>query len=537
MVQDYLAKIVPTVPVASVTVTPASVSVLQGQTVQLTATLRDANGTPLTGRVITWQSSTSAIASVNGSGLVSGVAAGGPVTMTATSEGQSGTASVTVTLAPVAAVTVTPSSGTVAIGRTVQLTATPRDASGNPLTGRAISWSSSDNTIATVNSSGLVTGVVAGAVTITATSEGQSGTASITVSGVPVASVTVSPASASVPVGQTVQLSATLRDANGTILTGRSVAWASNNTAVATVTGTGLVSAKVAGSATITATSEGQSGTAAMTVTPSAGAQFDHVFIVLEENNDYSSVTSSSMPYLTGLAAQYGLATQYYANTHPSIGNYLDMTSGTVLTNDDSYSGSPFNVPNVFRSLIAAGKSWKGYAEDLPSTGFVDYTQIEVGQFASRHFPPIYYTDVHDNPAQAQNVVPFTQFATDLANGTLPNYSFIVPNLCNDAHDCSLNTADSWLQQNIDPLVRSAFFQQNNCLLIITFDEAGGDNTNGGGQVYWVAVSPTKSKRGYVSTTLYQHQSTLRLMLKGLGVTSFPGDAATAPDMSEFFTP
>src|SRR5438034_1080199 len=330
VVQGYLAKIVPTVPVAAVTVTPASVSVLQGQTVQLTATLRDANGTPLTGRVITWQSSTSAIASVNGSGLVSGVAAGGPVTMTATSEGQSGTASVTVTLAPVTAVTVTPSSGTVAIGRTVQLTATPRDASGNPLTGRAIGWSSSDNTIATVNSSGLVTGVVAGAVTITATSEGQSGTASITVSGVPVASVTVSPASASVPVGQTVQLSATLRDANGAILTGRPVAWASNNTAAATVTGTGLVSAKVAGSATITATSEGQSGTAAMTVTPSAGAQFDHVFIVLEENNDYSSVTSSSMPYLTGLAAQYGLATQYYANTHPSIGNYLDMTSGTV---------------------------------------------------------------------------------------------------------------------------------------------------------------------------------------------------------------
>ena len=538
VVQDYLVKIVPTVPVASVTVSPASVSVLQGQTVQLTATPRDASGNPLTGRVITWQSSNSAIASVNGSGLVTGVGPGGPVTMTATSEGQSGTASVTVTVAPVAAVTVTPSSGTVAIGQTVQLTATPRDASGNPLTGRVITWQSSNSAIASVNGSGLVSGVAAGGpVTITATSEGQSGTASITVSGVPVASVTVSPASASVPAGQTVQLSATLRDANGNILTGRSVTWASNNTSVATVTGTGLVTGKVAGSATITATSEGQNGTAAITVTPSAGAQFDHVFIVLEENNDYSSVTSSSMPYLTGLAAQYGLATQYYANTHPSIGNYLDMTSGTVLTNDDSYSGSPFNVPNIFRSLIAAGKSWKGYAEDLPSTGFVDYTQIEVGQFASRHFPPIYYTDVHDNPAQAQNVVPFTQFATDLANGTLPNYSFIVPNLCNDAHDCSLNTADSWLQQNIDPLVRSAFFQQNNCLLIITFDEAGGDNTNGGGRVYWVAVSPTKSKRGYVSTTLYQHQSTLRLMLKGLGVTSFPGDAATAPDMSEFFTP
>src|SRR5256884_69608 len=431
-----------------------------------------------------------------------------------------------------------PASVSVLQGQTVQLTATPRDANGNPLTGRVITWQSSNSAIASVNGSGLVTGVGAGGpVTMTATSEGQSGTASVTVTVAPGAAVTVRPGAGRVRAGQTVQLSAPLRDANGNIRRGRSVTWASNNTSVATVTGTGLVTGKVAGSATITATSEGQNGTAAITVTPSAGAQFDHVFIVLEENNDYSSVTTSSMPYLTGLAEQVGLATQYYANTHPSIGNYLDMTSGTVLTNDDSYSGSPFNVPNIFRSLIAAGKSWKGYAEDLPSTGFVDYTQIEVGQFASRHFPPIYYTDVHDNPAQAQNVVPFTQFATDLANGTLPNYSFIVPNLCNDAHDCSLNTADSWLQQNIDPLVRSAFFQQNNCLLIITFDEAGGDNTNRGGRGDWVGRNPAEAQQGHASTTLYPQPSTLRLMLKGLGVTSFPSDAATAPDMSEFFTP
>ena len=111
----------------------------------------------------------------------------------------------------------------------------------------------------------------------------------------------------------------------------------------------------------------------------------------------------------------------------------------------------------------------------------------------------------------------------------------IVPNLCNDAHDCSLATADAWLQSNIDPLIKSALFQQDG-LLIITFDESGGDNTNGGGRIVWVAVSP-KAKQGYQSATLYQHQSTLRLILKGLGVTAFPGAAASAPDMSEFFTP
>jgi len=132
--------------------------------------------------------------------------------------------------------------------------------------------------------------------------------------------------------------------------------------------------------------------------------------------------------------------------------------------------------------------------------------------------------------------VPFTQFATDMANGTLPSFSNIVPNLCNDAHDCSLGTADTWLKNNIDPLIKSATFQQDG-LLIIVFDESGGDNTNGGGRVVWVAVSPSKSKPGYQSTTLYQHQSTLRLMLKGLGITVYPGTAATAPDMSEFFNP
>jgi len=621
VVQDYLAKIVPTVPVASVTVTPATASLNVGQTVQLTATPKDANGNPLTGRVVTWQSSDNTIASVNSSGLVTGVGAGGPVTITATSEGQSGTATVNVTLAPVASVTVTPSSANVAITGTVQLTATPKDANGNPLTGRAISWSSSDNTIATVSSSGLVTGVAAGTVTITATSEGKSGTASVTVAGAPVATVTVTPASASVQAGQTVQLTATLKDANGNILTGRVITWSSSNNTAASVNSNGLVTANAAGSATITATSEGKTGTSAITVTPvpvasvtvtpatasvamggtvqltatpkdangnpltgrtitwqssnsaiasvngsglvtgvatggpvtitatsegqsgtaavtvsaASGAQFDHVFIVVEENNDYASVTSSSMPYLTGLAAQYGLATQYYANTHPSIGNYLEMTGGQIITNDDSYNQT-ISSDNVIRHLVSAGKTWKAYAEGLPSVGFVtlDYDD---GTYASRHVGLMYYTDVHDNPAQAQNVVPFTQFATDLANGSFPSYSFITPDLCNDAHDCSLNTADSWLQTNIDPLVKSAFFQQNNCLLIITFDESGGDNTNGGGRVYWVAVSPTKSKRGYQSTTLYQHQSTLRLMLKGLGVTSFPGDAATAPDMSEFFNP
>jgi len=520
------------VAVSSVTVTPASANLPVGQTVQLTATPKDANGNPLTGRMVTWSSSNNSVASVTSSGLVSGGAAGS-ATITATSEGQSGTASITVTSVPVASVSVTPTSANVNEGKTVQLTATPKDGGGNPLSGRTIAWSSSNTAVATVSSSGLVTGKVAGSATITATSEGQSGASAITVVHVPVASVTVSPASGSVPVGSTLQLTATPKDASGNALTGRTITWSSSDNSVATVSSSGLVSGVVAGSATITATSEGQSGPSAITVTPpSAGATFGHVFIVTEENTNYSSVIgSSSMPYLNGLAQQYGLATQYYANTHPSIGNYFELSTGQIISNNDGFS-TVQNVPNVVRSLLAAGKTWKSYAESIPNAC---YLGGDTGNYARKHniFPLL--SDVANDPVQACNNVPFTQFATDLANGTLPHFSNIVPNLCNDAHDCSLSTADTWLKNNIDPLIKSAMFQRDG-LLIIVFDESGGDNTNGGGRVVWVAVSP-KSKPGYQSTTLYQHQSTLRLILKGLGVNVFPGAAASAPDMTEFFTP
>src|SRR6266516_3343634 len=262
-------------PVASVAVAPASASVQVGQTVPLTATPKDASGTPLSGRVISWSSSNTAVATVSSSGVVSGVAAG-VATITATSEGQSGSSSITVSNVPVASVAVSPASASVQVGQTVQLTATPKDANGNPLSGRTISWSSSNTATASVNSTGLVTAVATGAATISATSEGQSGTASITVTPVPVATgavtpvpvatVAVTPASASVDEGKTVQLTATPKDVNGNPLSGRVVTWTSSNTAAATVSSSGLVTAKLAGSTTITATSEGQSGTAAITV-------------------------------------------------------------------------------------------------------------------------------------------------------------------------------------------------------------------------------------------------------------------------------
>jgi len=109
-----------------------------------------------------------------------------------------------------------------------------------------------------------------------------------------------------------------------------------------------------------------------------------------------------------------------------------------------------------------------------------------------------------------------------------------VPNLLDDGHDGPLTLADGWLQQYIGPYIDSAAFKQGG-LLIIVFDEAqDSDKTRGGGHVAMVVISP-QAKQGFKSTTLYQHESTLRLILHGLGVTKFPGAANTAPDMGEFF--
>ncbi len=350
-----------------------------------------------------------------------------------------------------------------------------------------------------------------------------------------VVQVVLSPAAVTLGAGGTQQFAAWgMRNTGDSV--GVAITWSATG---GSVTGGGLYTAgQTAGSYRVIArqTNGALADTAAVTVTAAGGGgtipQAGHVFIVTEENHDYSAVIgSASMPYLNGLAQQYGLATQYYANTHPSIGNYFELATGQIITNNDNYS-TIVTVDNVVRRLLAAGKTWKSYAEDLPSVG---YTGSDVGTYARKHNVFALLSDVVNDTAQRKNLVPFTQFATDLANGTLPHYSNIVPNLCNDAHDCSLTTADTWLKNNIGPLLASPTFQQDG-LLIIVFDEAGSDNTNGGGRIAWVVVSP-KAKLHYQSTTLYQHQSTLRLTLEALGITLFPGAAATAPAMSEFFTP
>ncbi|MGC2745665.1 MAG: alkaline phosphatase family protein [Candidatus Angelobacter sp.] len=281
--------------------------------------------------------------------------------------------------------------------------------------------------------------------------------------------------------------------------------------------------------------------------TPTTFPTADHVFLVVLENHGFSQVIGSPfMPYLNSLAAQHSLATNYFANTHPSLGNYFMLTVGQLETNPiigDSFTG-PVSDDNVARALTGAGKTWKAYMESLPFTG---YTGGDVYPYFKHHNPFAYMTDVLNSSSQAANLVPFTQLSSDLTAGTLPNFVYIAPNAEDDAHDCptgvpgcldsdKLTAADNWLKTHIDPLIQSPAL--TNSVFIIVFDESVDTDTapglNGGGHIAMV-MAGSHVKSAFQSTTLYQHQSTLRLIMDLLGVADHPGNSATAPTMQEFF--
>jgi phosphatidylinositol-3-phosphatase len=270
--------------------------------------------------------------------------------------------------------------------------------------------------------------------------------------------------------------------------------------------------------------------------------QFSHVFIVVEENHSSRQVIGqSSMPFLNSLANQFGLATNYFANAHPSLPNYFVLTTGQTITSSDDLTGTVTD-DTVVKALTTAGKTWKCYADSIPGVG---YNGGNTDVYDRSHVPFLFFSGVQGNSAQMGNIVPFTQLAADMAANQLPDYAFIVPNQQNNAHDCPgggtscddnvrLGAADAWLAANIQPLLNNPPFQQSG-LLLITFDEGASDDTaHGGGQVPLLVIS-SKSKQGFKSTTFYQHQNALRLMLDALGVTDLPGHAAGATQMGEFF--
>ncbi|MFI1104577.1 alkaline phosphatase family protein [Streptomyces melanogenes] len=244
---------------------------------------------------------------------------------------------------------------------------------------------------------------------------------------------------------------------------------------------------------------------------------FDHVVVVLFENKNYSSITSSSAPYFTNLASQGTLFTKSFALTHPSQPNYIGLFSGSQqgVGNDDCPKN--FRTGNLGQQLLSAGKTFKGYSEALPSAG---YTGCSSGKYRRKHAPWVDFPTVNG----ASYNVPFSAFPSDYTK--LPSVAFVTPDMCNDMHDCSVGTGDSWLKNRLDGYAQWA--KTHNSLLVVTFDEDHSTSVN---QIYTAFVG-AHVKSGYKSTAQLNHYGLLRTLedIHGLPALGSAADKSPVTD-------
>ena len=173
------------------------------------------------------------------------------------------------------------------------------------------------------------------------------------------------------------------------------------------------------------------------TPTPTPGGtlpNFSYVFVIVMENEESSAIVGNgAAPYVNGLLSDHGLAARYYAVSHPSLPNYLALTAGSTFGISSDCTGCFVNATNLADQVESSGRSWKAYMESMPSSCYVG----DAYPYMQKHDPFIYYNDIRTNATRcAAYVVPFTQLRADLTNGTVPNFAWITPNMCNDMHDC-----------------------------------------------------------------------------------------------------
>jgi acid phosphatase len=299
-------------------------------------------------------------------------------------------------------------------------------------------------------------------------------------------------------------------------------------------------SSNTAASSPSSTLAQGSSNSAA-SAGSSAIPRSSHVFLVIEENQSFTTIyDNNTMPFLNSLAKFYAYSTNYTSNAGGSMLDYLWLSSGSTESafgcegwGCPNQMTKPITDDNIFREITKAGLTWKVYAESLPSAGYLADGPVP---YANRHNPAVWYSDVVNSPEMQKNVVPFSQFATDVANGTLPNYSVIIPNLDNDAHDGTPQQADSFLWGQVQPVFNLPMFKaEGDALMFITFDECGGGTNEGcAGHIMTTLVGP-KVRKGFVSQQPYSHSNALRTIMDALGVRVYPGASAQAAPMADFF--
>jgi hypothetical protein len=249
------------------------------------------------------------------------------------------------------------------------------------------------------------------------------------------------------------------------------------------------------------------------------------VLVFVEENHSLSQMTSQ-MPYTAGLARQFGYATHYTAIRHPSLPNYIAIAGGQTygISDDGSPSVHPISGQSVFGQAIAAGKSAAVYAEGMPANCA---TTDGGSSYAVKHNPWAYFT-AERGSCQKYDVSTNSLDAV-ITGGKLPTVGMVVPNLCNDAHDCPLSTADTWFQGWMTKIFAGPDWRSGHLAVVLTADEDDNASSNA---VLTVVIHPSQTAN--VVTSPLTHYSLTRLYEEVAG-TPFLFEATSAPSLSAAF--
>ena len=256
-----------------------------------------------------------------------------------------------------------------------------------------------------------------------------------------------------------------------------------------------------------------------------ARAPFDRAVVVVFENKSPGEVLGNrSAPTFNSYARRYATLTGYGGVSHPSLPNYLALISGSTHGIASDCTDCTVSARNLADTLEARHRTWKAYAEGLPSVGFTGGTS---GRYAKKHEPFVYFRDVFSNPARLNRVVPYTQWSSDLRGHRLPTFSLITPNLCNDMHDCPVSTGDAWLKTFLPPLLASPQMRRG-ALFVITDEGDGSDPGLPGGQVPALVAGPTVKPHSRTHGTL-DHYSLLRTIEDAFGLPRLGASAKRRP--------
>lgn len=268
---------------------------------------------------------------------------------------------------------------------------------------------------------------------------------------------------------------------------------------------------------------------------PSAGAgtstgtgKVTKLLTFVEENHSLAQMRAS-MPYTNGLAKTYGYASHWTAATHPSLPNYLAIAGGSTygVADDKAPSSHRLRGRSIFGQALAAGKKAKVYVDGMPGNCALTNGGT---RYAVKHNPWAYFSSTAERRACRTYDVPARRLQADITAGKLPNAGMVIPNLCHDAHDCSLAAADRWFKSRMTAIMAGPDWKSGRLAVVLTADE---DDRSSGNRVLTVVAH--RSQHSHVVTTSLTHYSLTRLYSQVLGRTTYLRSAASAPNAGRAF--